>query len=47
MLRLNQKPGCLHRPCDRCERIFKPTGRFNRICDKCRKNSRRNKHKQI
>ena len=47
MIKYNKKPEQLHRPCDRCEGIFKPTGKFNRICDECRKNSRRNKHKQI
>ena len=33
------------RPCKRCDEIFTPTGRENRICDKCNKSNQRTKNK--
>ena len=34
------------RPCKRCDEIFTPTGRENRICDKCNKSNQRTKNKE-
>jgi len=50
MITLSKKLGCLHRPCDKCGERFKPTGKDNRLCNKCRKKAhigRKKKHKQI
>jgi hypothetical protein len=26
----------LRRPCDRCEKYYQPTGKYSKLCDKCR-----------
>ena len=32
--------GKLWKPCRRCEKMFKPTGTADKICDSCKKKSR-------
>lgn len=34
------------RPCKRCERIYNPSGKFSKFCDRCKKNSGQPKKKK-
>jgi len=27
----------LKKPCIRCDKVFQPTGRFQKLCEKCKK----------
>lgn len=37
----------LRRPCDRCDNIFRPEGKYQRICDDCSNFSESNKNFKI
>ena len=39
-------PQRLRKPCKRCDKMFRPTGKWNRVCDKCYKKSREAYHKR-
>lgn len=33
------------KPCKRCDKMFRPTSRLEKICDNCKMNLRNNKNK--
>jgi hypothetical protein len=35
-MKLGRKSPRLCRPCSRCDKTFQPTGKFQRVCEKCR-----------